>query len=234
MLNGFVSRQNSRPTGDVSDSAPAVTTEGDSTLNIQMKMQQTVSLRDLMRFAATIRRGQHITLHGTGNGPVTLRLGAEEFPMSMGTPRYSSEEFRKMEYGVTCMSSRIQVGEMAGPPVVISVVPGGPAETSGIKVGDILVKANDHLFQSGENQRTAWNVFAGKAGTPIDITVLRNGELIKFKVVIMNIEDIPDQNMRVMYERLLSVMGPPRYNEDGSVDRSQSESNHFSSDNNAH
>src|SRR5579883_864673 len=47
MLNGFVSRQDSRPTGDVSDSAPAVTTEGDSTLNIQMKMQQTVSLRDL-------------------------------------------------------------------------------------------------------------------------------------------------------------------------------------------
>ena len=130
-------------------------------------------------------------------------------------PLLSSEEYRKMEYGIIGLDAVIHIGSTG--PVVEHVHPGAPAEVAGILEGDLIVKAQDHVFKPGEGQRVLWQTVAGRAGTPVEMSVLRDGEVIKFKLVRMNIEDIPDKTRRRQYEMLLSALGPPHYNADGDL-----------------
>ncbi len=142
------------------------------------------------------------------NGNAIVELGSRE-------PSLSPEEYRKMEYGVIGIDALLQLG---GPgPVVTRVFPGTPAESAGLQKGDLIVKAKDHVFKPGEGQRVLWQIVAGRAGTPVDISVLRDGEVMKFHMLRMNIEDIPDQSKRRQYEVLLSVLGAPHYDADGDL-----------------
>jgi len=121
------------------------------------------------------------------------------------TPTMSKEQFRKLEYGVIGMVSVVQNG--APGPLVTKVYPTCPAADAGIIPGDVVVQTGDHVFHVGDGQREMWRSIVGRAGTPVDVTVLRDGKEIVFHLVRMNIEDISDNNIRYCYECLLSAYG---------------------------
>src|SRR5271155_818448 len=101
----------------------------------------------------------------------------------------STEDYRKMDYGVIGLDalSMLQSSsvKVAGP-VVLSVYPTCPAEQAGIKSGDVLLQANDHVFQQGEGQREIIGAIGGKAGTTVDVLVSRDGQNLSFKMTRMN------------------------------------------------
>lgn len=135
--------------------------------------------------------------------------------LSRQTPKFAPEEYRRMEYGIIGLDSFVQVG---GPgPVVTKVYPDSPAAKAGIRRGDLIVKARNHVFKPGEGQRVLWQVIGGRAGTPVDMTVLRNGELITVEMIRMNIEDIEDKVRRRQYESLLDNIGAPHYTAEGDL-----------------
>lgn len=162
----------------------------------QLNEQRAQDLADLMKASKVFK-----LFLGSAGSPI--------FQLKSRTPQMSSEQFRKLEYGVIGLDAVLQVNG-AGP-VIRTLYPSCPAANAGMRPGDRIIQAQDHVFQPGEGQRVLWHIVGGKAGTPVDITVLRNGELIPFHLVRMNIEDIENVGIRRMYENLLSALGPPSY-----------------------
>jgi S1-C subfamily serine protease len=145
-----------------------------------------------------------------GNYSVTINgKQVEQGDIDFGRrrPTMSSDDFRKLEHGVVGLEAVAHMDSAC--PVVTQVAPTCPAALAGIRPGDLLIKAGDHVFKIGEGQVETWNVIAGKAGTPVDIVVLRDGQELTFHIIRMNIEDIQDDHIRTTYERLLSALGPP-------------------------
>jgi PDZ domain len=145
-----------------------------------------------------------------------LRMGGPPATFSglSGQAQMSTEDYRKMQYGVVGMVSRMT----DGPPVVINVYPTCPAAKAGIRTGDMVVKVDDRALRASEGQYIFWKTVAGKADTPVDVTVLRDGKLISFHMIRMNIEDIEDSRIRHNYERMLSLLGPPTGGMDAKTD----------------
>jgi serine protease Do len=75
---------------------------------------------------------------------------------------------------------------------VQTVAPGGPAEKGGIKEGDIIVALNGKPIHDG-NQLVG-TVTATPVGSPLDVTVVRNGKHENHKVVVGDLAQIfPDK-----------------------------------------
>jgi hypothetical protein len=182
-----------------SESAGEINSVESQTIKIEKQ-----SLRDLLRNSQTLFK----LMAGASTNP----------PMDLGKqkPMLTSEEYRMMEYGVIGLDALTPVFGSGGP-TVTGLLKDGPAEKAGMRKGDLLVKAKDHVFKHGEAQRVLWQIVGGRAGTPVDVTVLRNGELITFHLIRMNIEDITDRKRRRQYEFLLNALGPPRYESDGDL-----------------
>jgi len=208
-------------TGAIDTTAPAQTQseqqkvlnggveQNESTLDTELVEAKTVkiekqSLRELIRNS----QGLFKLMAGASTNPA-LDLGKRK-------PMLSPEEYRKMEYGIIGLDALTPVFGSGGP-TVTGLLKDGPAERAGMRKGDLLVKAKNHVFKHGEAQRVLWQIVGGRAGTPVDITVLRDGELITFHLIRMNIEDITDQPRRRQYEFLLNALGPPRYESDGDL-----------------
>jgi hypothetical protein len=49
-----------------------------------------------------------------------------------------------------------------------------------------------------------------KVGVPVDVTLLRNGQQVKFTLITRNIEDIKEPKIRHMYERMVRELGHPQ------------------------
>jgi carboxyl-terminal processing protease len=58
---------------------------------------------------------------------------------------------------------------------IVKVLPGGPAEAAGVKVGDIIIKADGQKVEGPENVR-------GPKGTKVEITLLRDGKEITLPI----------------------------------------------------
>lgn len=71
--------------------------------------------------------------------------------------------------------------------IVASVINESPAERAGIQQFDILLKADDISF-IGKKIDSVRNALQGKIGTFVNLTVLRNGKEITFKVKRDNIQ----------------------------------------------
>jgi membrane-associated protease RseP (regulator of RpoE activity) len=124
--------------------------------------------------------------------------------------RWTSEDYRNLEYGIIgTVSTRRLFSKIDK---ITVVFPDCPAALAGIRPGDVIVQIADHVLKGKDTQRTTWNVADGKAGTKVDYIVRRHGELITFNLTRMNIEDIRNNGIRRMYERMLRELGPPGSN----------------------
>ena len=119
----------------------------------------------------------------------------------------SEDEYRKMEYGILGIVGTKSI--LSRYYTVTQVLPDCPAALAGVQVGDVQIQAGDHVFSEADSQGTYWRTMCGKAGTPVDIVVKRGDDLLTFHLVRMNIEDIHNDRIRQMYERMLSLFGPP-------------------------
>ncbi|MBS1999614.1 MAG: hypothetical protein JSS86_24985 [Cyanobacteria bacterium SZAS LIN-2] len=119
----------------------------------------------------------------------------------------TSDEYRKLNYGVLGIIGQKSLLNRFY--TITEVLPECPAALAGIRRGDIEIQASDHVFTRQDDQAAYWHTMCGKAGTPVDIVVKRGEELLTFHLVRMNIEDIRDDRVRRMYERMLSLLGPP-------------------------
>ncbi len=95
---------------------------------------------------------------------------------------------------------------------ITQLFPNCPAVQSGLKPGDVVVQIADHVLSGQETQKTTWHTADGVAGTHVEYTVKRHGQLLTFDLTRMNIEDIQNDRIRRMYERLLRQLGPPDKN----------------------
>jgi len=167
-------------------------------INMNMNGARLKGLLDMLR-AAKMSGNYNVTINGkpVDQGDINFQPG----------PTMSPDQFRRLEHGVIGLEA---VGHLDSDyPIVTVLAPTCPASLAGIRPGDLLVKADDHVFKQGEGQSVLWQVVGGKAGTPVDITVLRDGQELTFHLIRMNIEDIKDDRIRTTYERLLSAFGPP-------------------------
>ena len=63
---------------------------------------------------------------------------------------------------------------------VVNVLPGGPSEKAGIKIGDILLAAGDSLLSGNKIPRERIrNILRGPEGSILKVTILRNGKKIQ-------------------------------------------------------
>ncbi len=175
-----------------------VPTISDEPLN-SLEPERALDLNDLLK-AATRTQGFRMVIRG---GQFSF------FDLTPRKPKMSTEEFRRLEYGVIGLNAVVHLE--GGGPTVTQVFPTCPAANAGIVQGDVIVKADNYVFQRGDGQRVLWNIVGGKAETPVDTTILRNGELITFHLIRMNMEDIQDTPIRRSFENLLSQLGPPRH-----------------------
>jgi membrane-associated protease RseP (regulator of RpoE activity) len=130
-----------------------------------------------------------------------------KFFTSVHKGKMSADDYRALQFGITgFVSVSIPFGRHA---VVTQLYPGCPAQAAGMRVGDKLIRANDHEFTSKDRQAEFWRILDGRAGTTVQITLLRKGELIAIPLIRMNIEDIPDRNIRRMFEHLVKRLGTP-------------------------
>ncbi len=61
---------------------------------------------------------------------------------------------------------------------VVKVIPGGPSEAAGLKIGDKLIKANDSLLVNLSNSEHVKKFLKGPAGSTVQVTLVRNNELL--------------------------------------------------------
>lgn len=121
--------------------------------------------------------------------------------------KFSSEDFRKMEYGILGMVS-VKL-PLSTHYLVVKVIPGCPAAAAGVKPGDRQISTNGHVWTSKDTRKSYWQISDGKAGTPVDLVLMRKSEMLQFHLMRMNIEDVPNPSLRRMYEKMLEHFGAP-------------------------
>lgn len=121
--------------------------------------------------------------------------------------RWTTEDYRSLNYGV--LGIVMVRWPFSKTERVTQVFPDCPAVLAGIKPGDVVIQIADHVLSGHETQKTTWHTADGVAGTHVEYTIRRHGEILKFDLTRMNIEDIQNKNIRQLYERMLRELGPP-------------------------
>jgi len=103
----------------------------------------------------------------------------------------------------------ITVGMKDGALTVIAPLEGTPADKAGIKAGDIILKIND-LATMGMTIDKAVSLMRGKPQTPIELTIVRKGEMkpLKIKIIrdIIEIQSVYSKTIgdNILYMRITS------------------------------
>jgi carboxyl-terminal processing protease len=87
--------------------------------------------------------------------------------------------------------------------VIVSVMPGTPAEKAGVKAGDVITGV-DGQSTKGWTADDAVNHIRGKAGTAVKLQVSRNGQALTFDITRENI-NVPSVASHVFDNRVLYV-----------------------------
>jgi C-terminal processing protease CtpA/Prc len=117
----------------------------------------------------------------------------------------TSDDYRSLGIGVLGYEADRTYYKKEGK--VTAVYPGLPAAEAGIEVGDKEIFANADDSKVVDPTRPTWAFSSGIAGQPLDITIKHHGQLRNVHLVRMNMEDIPDANLRHTYERLVQKLG---------------------------
>ena len=105
----------------------------------------------------------------------------------------------------------IVIGKREGALTIISPIDDTPAYEAGVKSGDIILKINDESTLN-MTLSDAIGIMRGKVGDPIDITVVRKGEMkpIKIHIIrdIIKIQSVYAKmiNNEILYLRVASFM----------------------------
>ena len=105
----------------------------------------------------------------------------------------------------------IVIGKRDGALTIISPIDDTPAFNAGVKASDIILKINDESTLN-MSLSDAVDIMRGKVGTPIDITIVRKGELepIEINIVrdIIKIQSVYAKtiNDEILYLRIASFM----------------------------
>lgn len=91
------------------------------------------------------------------------------------------KEFNK-EHSGEFMGIGVMISPKEGMTEIASVVEGSPAEKSGLKSGDIIVKINGETIK--DDTEKAANLIKGKRGEEVTLTIRRKGEKSDFDVKI--------------------------------------------------
>jgi hypothetical protein len=84
------------------------------------------------------------------------------------------------------------------PPVINRVFPGTPAWSNGLLINDMIV-AVDGVPTFGLSKEEVYNMIVGTPGTPVTVTVRRNGDFIPKTMTRMDFNDITDPAVRRDY-----------------------------------
>jgi carboxyl-terminal processing protease len=87
--------------------------------------------------------------------------------------------------------------------VIVSVMPGTPAEKAGIKAGDVVTSV-DGQSTKGWTADDAVNRIRGKAGTTVKLQVSRNGQTLTFDITRENI-NVPSVATHIFNNRILYI-----------------------------
>ena len=95
------------------------------------------------------------------------------------------------------------VQQKADQVVIVSILPGTPAETAGLKAGDVITGV-DGQSTKGWTADDAVNHIRGKAGTVVKLQVSRNGQTLSFDLTRQEI-NVPSVATHVFDNRVLYV-----------------------------
>jgi hypothetical protein len=119
----------------------------------------------------------------------------------------SAEEYRDLGAGCTGFEARKDFFQNIAK--VITVYPGSPAEKAGIRVGDKIIEDFNPPEANEHPDKPLFAVVCGQAGTPKDVTLLRDGKQVKITLIRMNIEDIQDPKDRHKWEQFVRHLDFP-------------------------
>jgi C-terminal processing protease CtpA/Prc len=159
------------------------------------------------RLASTSDQPQNIAAPDSAGSPQAashmFSLAAQKLSSGM---TLSADEYRAL--GVGCTGFEADKPYFQNIAKVTVVYPGSPADKAEIRKGDRIVYTEKDNEQAIANPSIPqWQVKLGKAGTPIDIQVLRHGKPVTLTLVRMNIEDIADAQYRERWEKIVRDLG---------------------------
>jgi C-terminal processing protease CtpA/Prc len=166
--------------------------------------------------AAAATQNQAVDLSAEGNGAtlqsatgkndaVTL-YGAAVKKINAGQV-LSAEEYRDLGAGCTGFEAKKDFFQNIAK--VIAVYPGSPAEKAGIRIGDKIIEDLNPVQAEEHPDKPLFAVVCGQAGTPKDVTLLRDGKPVKITLIRMNIEDIQDPQARHKWEQFVRHLDFP-------------------------
>ena len=140
----------------------------------------------------------------------TFNLHATAIKKFDAGKKLSAAEYRSLEAGCAGFEAHhIFFEDIA---TITVVYKDSPAYKAGISVGDKIVAPEEEEDEKSEANPTQsrQKVKCGKAGTPVDLTVLRDGKPVTITLIRMNIEDIQEPEYRHNWEQILHRLGYPQ------------------------
>ncbi|HSH92157.1 MAG TPA: S41 family peptidase [Ramlibacter sp.] len=171
---------------------------------------------DLPAFAAAARKTIDATPPGSGNPPEVFKKSINEALRTLDPtsryiePRIHATAAEESTGSFGGLGLEVQASE--GAVRVVAPIPGSPAARAGLATGDLIVRVDDHSLK-GVSLADAIAKMRGQPGTPVTITVRREGNANEFTVSLTR-DTIRRQMLRwnlegdVLVLRLSEFSGP--------------------------